>query len=324
MPHKFFVRKNYFLVLGVCLSFFQTVLAGDTGLNQYKDSVGWYDFTNAPVYLTTDSVFIIYKDQFGLGEFDEMKVSFYETDEKNWIKGEDEIDSKKEHLRYKQYYKGYEVENADFTVQAEDGMIEMIQGMIKTGLDIEVVDPVSESDALAKALDYVGASKYAWQDDIYINGLKSIGNDSSASYYPKGQLLIGRKHGEFFDSSIYAFVWSFHIFSIDPFQDVTVYINAKTGDLFDVFDPSLSGWCENGSVQTLYNGMRSFKTHTYWWQCCWHLQDCRVSNSGADYAGIGTVLNGQDIDDADNVWTSVTQRPATTAHWIAGVSWDFF
>ncbi len=71
------------------------------------------------------------------------------------------------HLRFQQYYKGVKVENSEYLIHGKDGIIETINGDFKHVNLSSVVPSINEEQALAKALDYVNAKKYKWEDEAY-------------------------------------------------------------------------------------------------------------------------------------------------------------
>jgi Zn-dependent metalloprotease len=225
------------------------------------------------------------------------------------------------HVRYKQYYKGYEVENAGFMVEAKWDIVQMIHGKIASGLNIGTSNPISESTALQAALNYINATEYAWENSDQEDYIRRIKHDSTATYYPKGKLIIARKHGTDIEEKDYAFVWRFYIVTTIPISEKTVDINALTGAVFNSYDPSQSGFCGQGEVLTWYNGNQLFNT----WSCTfcpsWLLDDCRGHNGNT---GISTTLRTISLTDLNNYWDWENERPATTAHWIGQVSWDYF
>ncbi|MEY4877170.1 MAG: hypothetical protein RL708_2319 [Bacteroidota bacterium] len=284
-------------------------------LDEIKNEDGMYDMSIRPdLNFTIQDLFTTHKNLFELNQDDTMKQSFYETSEA--------LTGTKRHYRFKQFYKGYEVENADFAIQADDhDNVEHFMGSVVPNLNLDVSDPITENAALNIAISNSTATLFAWMDSTYMNSLKESREDSLATYLPKGKLLIGRIRDGGFTESSYRFVWSFTIFSIEPYMHETFYIDAITGQLVDKFDNSNYRHCNTGTVQTLYNGSRNFQTQTCTFCKNWQLQDCR---GGSGKTGIETYLRGNNLKDNDNNWSATNEQPATSAHWALGESWDYF
>jgi len=68
------------------------------------------------------------------------------------------------HKRFQQYYKGLKVENAEYLLHGKDDNIEVINGDFQH-INIDDVKPTfNEQQALEKALEFVGAKMYKWED----------------------------------------------------------------------------------------------------------------------------------------------------------------
>jgi len=64
--------------------------------------------------------------------------------------------------KYQQYFRGIRVDNREYLAHGRNGNIEIINGDFQV-INIESVNPaITERQALAKALEYVGAKKYKY------------------------------------------------------------------------------------------------------------------------------------------------------------------
>jgi Zn-dependent metalloprotease len=61
------------------------------------------------------------------------------------------------HQRFKQYYKGVELAEAQYLLHEKEGSIFYAHGKLIHGLDMDVTPVISESEALKKALDHINA-----------------------------------------------------------------------------------------------------------------------------------------------------------------------
>ena len=118
------------------------------------------------------------------------------------MKNEDELRLKSEKVddlgvtrkRFQQYYKGVIVENAQYLLHGKNGNIDYINGSFQI-IDLQSVEPVlNEQQALRKALEYVGAEKYNWEDPDREKFIKQHANNPNATYYPKGELVIAKDY----------------------------------------------------------------------------------------------------------------------------------
>lgn len=156
------------------------------------------------------------------------------------------------HSRYQQYYKGIKVENAEYLIHGKNGIIETINGDFQD-INLSTVSPsVNEQQALSKALKFVNAQKYKWEDSTLENFIKKNTNNPHATYYPKGELVITKDLLKGGNNSQVA--WKFTISSSFPNNEQMVYVDAVKGDIirttpliYDVNTPC--------TAQTRYSGM---------------------------------------------------------------------
>ena len=96
--------------------------------------------------------------------------------------------------RFQQYYRGIIVENAQYLLHGKNGSIDHINGSFQA-IDLQTVEPVlNEQQALRKALEYVGAEKYKWEDLDEEKFIRQHTNDPNATYYSKGELVIAKDY----------------------------------------------------------------------------------------------------------------------------------
>lgn len=130
------------------------------------------------------------------------------------------------HLVYQQYYKGVKVLNGTYSVHAKNGIIETIDGhFVKVG-DPGITPRIDEQIGLSKALNEINARLYGWQDPATENMYKETAKDSSATLYPKGELVI------YYDDRFtraYRLAYSFHIYAVSPLTDDNVFVDAVSG-----------------------------------------------------------------------------------------------
>ena len=68
------------------------------------------------------------------------------------------------HKKFQQYYRGIKIENAQYLLHGKNGYIDVMNGDFQV-VDIPTINPaLNEQQALAKALEYVGAERYSWED----------------------------------------------------------------------------------------------------------------------------------------------------------------
>ncbi|WP_421889827.1 M4 family metallopeptidase [Marinoscillum sp.] len=131
--------------------------------------------------------------------------------------------------KYQQYINGIKVEHGVFKAVSKKGIV---LGFTAEYYSLPPTIPsspvLSESGALEKALDHVGAVTYAWD---YI---LSLGNspEITAAYnaaYPTGELVFVDNYlTEVVDLSL---AYKFNIYAAEPLSRADVYVDASTGDV---------------------------------------------------------------------------------------------
>ncbi len=135
------------------------------------------------------------------------------------------------HKKFQQYYKGLKVENSEFLIHGKNDNIEVINGDFND-IDISIIKPsLNESQALTKALSYVGSKKYKWEDTAMEKFVKQNTNNPNATYYPKGELVISKGHLN--GSNSWKLSWKFIISSMEPNNEQIIYVDATNADIIN-------------------------------------------------------------------------------------------
>jgi len=80
-----------------------------------------------------------------------------------------------------------------------------------------------------KALFFVNSKKYKWEDTAMERFVKQNTNNSNASFYPKGELVISKGHLN--GSNLMKLSWKFTISSMEPNNEQMIYVDAINGDI---------------------------------------------------------------------------------------------
>jgi bacillolysin len=224
------------------------------------------------------------------------------------------------HQRYQQYYNGIKVEGAEYLVHGKNRIIETINGNYRKVGIISTSQQLAEQQALEKAIVYVDAEIYKWEDkgmELFIK--KNTGN-SDATYYPKGELIIVKDAMK--DKGNFKLAWKFTISSLSPNNEQLIYIDASTGDvigevslLLDVNTPGTAG--------TLYSGTKNITCDSY--TSGFRL---RENKNGVDILTMNlshttNLSNAIDFNNSNANWTNgswagfAQDRQALDAHWGA-------
>ena len=222
------------------------------------------------------------------------------------------------HEKFAQYYEGIRVEHADYTVHAKDGTVESISGDFEKIADVNTTPSVSASAALNRALAFVGAQKYMWQDLDEEMGLKQDTNNSAASYYPQGELVIVRNElgRQPQAKGRLVLAWKLNVYAQEPVSRAYLYVDAHTGQVV-AKDDIIKHTGATGTFATAYSGSRQLNDGTttggYFLRETTRGLGIETYNmkTGTSYR------KAVDFVDADNNWTAAEYNNANF-DWVAG------
>ena len=263
----------------------------------------------------------VLRQQLALTSEDQMRSARVESDQLGFT-----------HEKFAQYYQGVRVEHADYTVHAKGGTVESISGDFEKISGLNTSPTLSASAALDRALAHVGAQKYMWQDLGEETALKQDTKSSSASYYPKGELVIVRneltKKAGAKDQPVLA--WKFNVYAQEPVSRAYIYVNARTGEIV-MQDNIIKHTGATGTFATAYSGTRSMADGTT--TGGYFLREGTTRGLGIETYNM---KKGQqysravDFIDADNNWTAAEYNNANfdnvagDAHVGAQATYDYW
>ncbi len=302
--------KNIILTLLIGVLASQGIAQQTNFDNKYLKADKMYHFDDK-LKLTRATIFATYKAEFGLGLNDEM------ISERTIVEGN------KTYTKFLQFHKGYAVENYMMNANGQNGVILTLNGNIAKGLNVDVQNIISESEALAIALTRIGAQKYSWQDAERENNIKEETENPLITSYPKGKLIIVQKSGS--ASNEFTLAYKFIIQALEPSSTNTVYIDAKNASLiYNLNTEDDYSHNNSGTGWTWYNG--------------------QFNNLGTGHCGTCTKFRlnsnknimtfehptGNTYPDNNNNWVENSyygfdqRKSAHSAHWSAERTWDFY
>ena len=167
---------------------------------------------------------------------------------------EDKLGEK--HYRFDQYYKGIKVEEAQFILHKKNGFIRTANGKLVHGLSISINPRLTENTALSNATRHIGAEIYMWQKKSNEEFIKQEQKNSSATFYPQGQLKLTCGKDELLSKN-FKLVYRFDIYAEKPQGRYFVDVDAQNGEIVNkiarIHHSDIAG---NGV--SLYNGVVLF------------------------------------------------------------------
>lgn len=273
----------------------------------------WYVLPENSKYSLNDFI-NAYNKSFSLSAYDTFIIDSMEV--------EDELlDSNIVIYKLKHYFNHIEVENSQMIVFSKAGNVQFAYGEvidnISDYIDVKATT-ISNTTSQESALNYVGGN-FAWQDTNLENYIKELTEDSTATFYPS---LPNKKIRKINGIPYLLDEWGITTYdTINGLQTVLVYVDKYNGQIVDrlIKQNNLIDNCnDEGEVITLYYG-RKYDMETYhgfpWLYY-------KLRNCDKIYTTRG--LCPTPLTDSDNVWTSVEERPTTTAHWAVCKAQDYF
>jgi bacillolysin len=187
----------------------------------------------------------VLRQELALTANDELRPLRTETDELGMV-----------HQRFQQYYRGVKVEHGELSVHARTGRIELLSGELLRAAAMPAVQPaLSEATALQHALQAVGARVYQWQVPGEEQALRATTHDATATYVPKGELVLLRDARQAPASAPLVLAWKFNIYAHQPVSRALIYVDAQTGQVV-LRDAIIKHVNATGTGATRYLGTR--------------------------------------------------------------------
>jgi len=227
------------------------------------------------------------------------------------------------HYRYQQYYNGIKVEHGTYIVHTNGVKAISLNGDYKKLPDNFSIEPsVTESQALQKALDFVGAEEYMWEDAA--NELFAKQTEAAKTFYPKGELVIAGNNLSESKSvrSQLNLAYKFNIYAAEPVSRAYIYVNANTGEVI-MKDDIIKTAVATGPADTRYSGSKTINTDSY--NGAYRLRDYTRGdgiiiwdmNEGTSYSA------AVDFTDVDNTWSAAEFDNDNKDNIAMEASWAF-
>jgi len=239
------------------------------------------------------------------------------------------------HIRYQQLYKTIPVEGGEYIAHQKNGLLDCMNGEFFTIGEISVTATLNESEALAKALLFVGAKKYKWENKEEVANLRALFDDPNFSYDPKGTLVIFPKNDVRSDKADFRLAYKFNIYADQPESRADIFVDAQTGEIIGRHE-LIHTVDVPGKAHTKYSGDQNIMT-TKNSNNIYVLQETArgtaaikgsISTFNAKKAPeTNTSFPSTDFEDSDNDWNNFNadiDEVGTDAHWATEMTYDYF
>ncbi len=226
------------------------------------------------------------------------------------------------HYRYRQFYKGVEVDAAQFILHEQQGQVVYANGHPVHGLNTGVTPLLPEEVALQYALSYIGAQEYMWEDPAREAFLRKEQNDPTATFYPSGKLML-TAGGDKMIAKNFRLAYRFDVYAAQPLSRFFVYVDAKTGEIIRLIDRIETGDVP-GSGESLYNGTVDIIIDSFAGGFRLHEAARGGGMQTFDMQNSTEYNTAVDFVDPDTSFTDPNARAGVSAHWGAEATYDFY
>lgn len=229
------------------------------------------------------------------------------------------------HTRLQQTYHGIPVETGTWITHAKNNVIQSMNGLIFKTISASTTPSITESEALEKAKQFVGADQYKWELPEEEAHLKWESGDPNATYFPKAELVFSPRNF-IIGADNFRLAYKFNIYAQAPLYRSYVYVDAITGEI--IGENAIIHHVDTpGTAITAYSGSQPIIADSFGGS--YRLRDAsrglgiRTYDLNTAYGYGGAV----DFTDADNTWNNVNPQKdeyATDVHWATEKTYDYF
>ena len=226
------------------------------------------------------------------------------------------------HYRCKLTLNNIPIHSSMFIIHVKNNKVYALNGNFYSNINPANTISLSETQALNNALASVNAEKYKWEmpeEEVFI---KQLEDNPTASFYPKGELVLLTDK----NSGSHRYSYKFDIYAHTPMSRADVYVDASSGAI--LFKNNKIHFADStGTAVTKYSGSRTLTTDYN--NSTYRLRESGRGN-GIETYDMNTGIsygNAVDFTDSDNYWNNVNAQKdeiATDAHWGMEMTYDYF
>lgn len=256
--------------------------------------------------ISTNNFFQEISNAFGITDADKFVVTKTENDEIGFT-----------HYRYQQLYNGILVMGGEYLLHEKNGKLVSANGNFYNSLSINTTANISKENAIQFAIKFVGAEKYLWENQQEEEFLKSENNNSNATYFPKAELIIAPKNGDY-ENRNFRLCYKINISSEKPYDIVDVFVDAQTGEVINKIS-KIAHADVIGTGSTLYSGTKPITMDSY--SGYYRLRETGRPIQTFNMNGGTNYSNAVDFTNATTTWASVPRLNSFTISNVATSWW---
>ncbi len=228
------------------------------------------------------------------------------------------------HYKYQQFYNKNKVELGILNVHVKNGKIKSMNGALIDYIPFSSSSLPNEETSLSKAIEFVGANKYKWEDEKEEKWLKVSTKNRYATFYPKGELVWCSEN--LTPTGTLKLAYKFEIYAKEPLSKSAVYIDIETNKILAQND-IIHHVDAIGTGTTGYSGQQTITTD-------FNNNEYRLRETGRgngietyDLQNGTSYANAIDFTNTTNNWNAGTAQDylfALDAHWGSEMVYDYF
>ena len=334
------MKQLRFFLFALFLGLFSSLVIAQQADKKIEDSAGnpkiiKFNLTTKTDVLDSKDLLLQYlpnesKENFKLTKIEEDKIGF-------------------SHEKFQQYKNGIKVEHGIYTIHKKDKQVYSLTGdYIEVSESKDKGTQLSEEEALQKAIDFINAEIYMWENEDNEDWAKQV--EPNGTFYPSGELVYIK---DYLNNDLALkfqpiLAYKFNIYAQKPLSRNYVYVNASNGDIAfkDAIIKLVNKSAKNNKHVSSDDKNQSTKSDAFAATRYSNDQIITTTTSGSNFIlreytrgdGIETynMQNGiyynqaVDFTDDNNQWTadehhnSLKDDAALDAHWGTEEIWDYW
>lgn len=232
-----------------------------------------------------------------------------------------------QHITYQQYYHQIPVEFSFYNIHLNrNSQVASMNGDAFRISQTPTNPSISKDLAIQRALTYINAEIYMWQDQNEEIALKAETGNQDASYYPSPQLVIIEENAKYDNPTSFRLAWKMDVYAQKPLKREWVYVDAENGNIILGLNRIHTSNAP-GTAQTVYSGARAIISD--FTGSLYRLRETGRGNGIETYNLKKGTSYGAAVDftDTDNNWNNINPQKdqyAGDAHWGAEMTYDYF
>lgn len=227
------------------------------------------------------------------------------------------------HYRFVQTFQGVPVENSMLIAHVKSGKLISVSGEIITEFPssvptVSAIKAIPAKDAVQKAITYVGAVKYMWQEEDMEALYKEQKRDAKATLFPNAE-KVWYYPGDGLNASKMELAYKIDVYAAEPESRAYYFVSVSNGEIIGVKN-RIHTTDAVATAYTLYSGQQTIMTDKTGTNS-YRLRDYTRGN------GIITLQakKKQDFTNNSTVWNLTTpNQNGLDAHWGVTQTYDYY